>query len=120
MGAISIDDILVTSLKRIEVKGGDVLHAMNDIQVSGFVLGEAYFSFVEPSFIKAWKRHKEMTLNLVVPIVELLHKSFCCAFPLSDFKLKSKVQPKNPSTTLVNKLNIIEDMRMINRLILFI
>lgn len=68
MGAISIDDILVTSLKRIEVQGGDVLHAMNNIQVSGFVLGEAYFSFVDPSFIKAWKQHKEMTLNLVVPI----------------------------------------------------
>jgi len=68
MGAISIDNILVTSLKRIQVNGGDVLHAMNDIQVSGFVLGEAYFSFVDPSFIKAWKRHREMTLNLVVPI----------------------------------------------------
>jgi dTDP-4-dehydrorhamnose 3,5-epimerase len=68
MGTINNDNILVTKLERIKVQGGDVLHAMKDMQVSGFVLGEAYFSLIEPSFIKAWKRHKEMTLNLVVPI----------------------------------------------------
>jgi dTDP-4-dehydrorhamnose 3,5-epimerase len=30
--------------------------------------GEAYFSEVNSNAIKAWKRHKEMTLNLVVPV----------------------------------------------------
>jgi dTDP-4-dehydrorhamnose 3,5-epimerase len=29
--------------------------------------GEAYFSTIELGAIKAWKRHKKMTLNLVVP-----------------------------------------------------
>ena len=33
---------------------------------SGF--GEAYFSMVAPGVIKGWKRHRVMTLNLVVPI----------------------------------------------------
>ncbi len=37
----------------------------NDHGFNGF--GEAYFSEIEPQAIKAWKRHKEMTLNLIVP-----------------------------------------------------
>jgi dTDP-4-dehydrorhamnose 3,5-epimerase len=59
---------LLTPLKIIDTQGGDVLHAMKDID-SGFSgFGEVYFSEVEFNSIKAWKRHKEMTLNLVVPI----------------------------------------------------
>ncbi|MDB0021066.1 dTDP-4-dehydrorhamnose 3,5-epimerase [Candidatus Pseudothioglobus singularis] len=63
-----IDTIVLTPLKRIDVKGGDVLHAMkkNDFGYSGF--GEAYFSNIEFNAIKAWKRHKRMVLNLVVPV----------------------------------------------------
>jgi dTDP-4-dehydrorhamnose 3,5-epimerase len=33
--------------------------------------GEAYFSQVDRGAIKAWKRHKKMTLNLVVPVGEI-------------------------------------------------
>ncbi len=67
MGSVSVDDILVTSLKRIPVAGGDVLHAMKRSD-PGFVdFGEAYFSMVEKGAVKAWKRHLRMTLNLVVP-----------------------------------------------------
>lgn len=68
MGAISVDQILVTPLKRIALAGGDVLHAMkcNDL---GFVdFGEAYFSLIDIDAIKAWKRHLRMTLNFVVPV----------------------------------------------------
>lgn len=78
MGAVNVGDIAVTSLKRIQVNGGDVLHAMNDIKASGFVLGEAYFSFVDSSFVKAWKRHKKMTLNLVVPIGDVKFVFYDC------------------------------------------
>lgn len=68
MGAVSVDDVLVTPLKRIPVAGGDVLHGMKctDPGFAGF--GEAYFSMVEAGAIKAWKRHLRMTLNLVVPV----------------------------------------------------
>ncbi len=68
MGAINLDDILVTPLKRIPTPGGDVLHAIKcgDEGYAGF--GEAYFSWVETGAIKAWKRHLSMTLNLVVPV----------------------------------------------------
>lgn len=63
-----IVDLKLTSLKQISTPGGDVLHAMKsgDPGYAGF--GEAYFSIIEPGAVKAWKRHREMTLNLVVPI----------------------------------------------------
>ena len=68
MGAVSVNDIVITPLKRIEVPGGDVLHALkiNDPGYQGF--GESYFSHIQKDMIKAWKRHLKMTLNLVVPV----------------------------------------------------
>ena len=68
MGAMSIEDILVTPLKCINVDGGDVLHALkqSDIGYSGF--GEAYFSCINFNAVKAWKRHTKMTMNIIVPI----------------------------------------------------
>ena len=64
----TIDGVLITPLKIIDVPGGNVLHAMKkeDNGFNGF--GEAYFSTVEHKVIKGWKRHFEMTLNIVVPI----------------------------------------------------
>ena len=71
MGDVSLEDILVTPLKRIPTVGGDVLHALKkkDAGFDGF--GEIYFSWVEQGAIKAWKYHKHMTLNLVVPVGEV-------------------------------------------------
>ena len=54
----SIDGVWVAPLKVISAFGGDVMHGMK----------ASYFSFVETGMIKAWKRHREMTLNLVVPV----------------------------------------------------
>lgn len=67
MGKVAVGDILVTPLKRIPLEGGDVLHAMkaSDPGFAGF--GEAYFSIIHVGAVKAWKRHLDMTLNLVVP-----------------------------------------------------
>jgi len=62
-----INGVLITPLKIITVKGGDVLHAMksSDDGFSGF--GEAYFSVIDYGVIKAWKRHKKMQINFIVP-----------------------------------------------------
>ncbi|QWE31060.1 WxcM-like domain-containing protein [Polynucleobacter sp. Adler-ghost] len=64
---MTCDEIRKFPLKRLRVNGGDVLHGMkaSDIGYKGF--GEVYFSWVEANAIKGWKRHKRMTLNLVVP-----------------------------------------------------
>ena len=71
MGTVSLDDIIVTPLKRIPTIGGDVLHALKKSE-SGFNgFGEVYFSLVEDRAIKAWKCHKRMILNLVVPMGEI-------------------------------------------------
>lgn len=68
MGAMTLDDVVLTPLARIETAGGDVLHAMkqSDAGYAGF--GEAYFSWVAQGSVKAWKRHTRMTMNLIVPL----------------------------------------------------
>jgi dTDP-4-dehydrorhamnose 3,5-epimerase len=71
MGEISIDDILITLLKRIPVSGGDVLHAMKKTDIGFDEFGEAYFSKVDYGAVKAWKKHNRMTLNLIVPYGEV-------------------------------------------------
>ena len=62
-----IDGVLLAPLRVIDTPGGDVLHGVKqgDLGFDGF--GEAYFSTVEEGAIKAWKRHHEMVLNLIVP-----------------------------------------------------
>jgi dTDP-4-dehydrorhamnose 3,5-epimerase len=65
---MSVGKIIVTPLNRINVAGGDVLHALKKTD-EGFVdFGEAYFSMIESGAIKSWKRHLRMTLNLVVAV----------------------------------------------------
>ena len=63
-----INGVIFTPLSIIDTKGGEVLHVMkkNDPCFSSF--GEAYFSNVEPNAIKGWKLHRQMVLNLVVPV----------------------------------------------------
>jgi dTDP-4-dehydrorhamnose 3,5-epimerase len=63
-----IDGIILTPLKVIEVAGGDVLHAMKSTDQGYHSFGEAYFSTINKGAKKGWKRHTEMTLNLVVPV----------------------------------------------------
>lgn len=65
---MTLDDVVLTPLAKIETAGGDVLHAMkqSDAGYAGF--GEAYFSWVVEGSVKAWKRHARMTMNLIVPV----------------------------------------------------
>jgi len=68
MGSIKLVDILVTPLQRIETTGGDVLHALKHIDTGYAGFGEVYFSWILSGAIKAWKRHTQMTMNVVVPV----------------------------------------------------
>ena len=67
MGKIKNKKVLITPLKRIKVTNGDVLHALKKTDLGFSDFGEAYFSCIEKNQIKAWKKHKVMTLNLIVP-----------------------------------------------------
>ena len=71
MGQLNLKDIMVSPLKRIPTKGGDVLHVLRDFDSGYNGFGEVYFTFIERGAIKAWKCHQRMTLNLVVPIGEI-------------------------------------------------
>jgi len=64
----TIDGVILTPLEIIKVAGGNVLHGMKETDPGYTSFGEAYFSTIDLNVVKAWKRHREMTLNLIVPI----------------------------------------------------
>ena len=66
-----IKDVIINPLKIIDSEDGRVLHGMKRVDLGYKDFGEAYFSEIKSKKIKAWKRHKQMTLNLVVPIGEV-------------------------------------------------
>ena len=80
-----IEDVFVTKLDIIDVCGGNVMHAMKKTSNGYIDCGEAYFSKINKGVIKAWKRHKNMTLNLIVPVGGI-------KFILFDDRDKSNVQ----------------------------
>jgi dTDP-4-dehydrorhamnose 3,5-epimerase len=57
-----------TELRRIETTGGEVMKALHADEPGFKGLGEAYFSRVDAGCVRAWKRHNEMTVNVVVPV----------------------------------------------------
>lgn len=63
-----VDGVFLTPLKIIDAPSGDVLHCMKHIDPGYAGFGEAYFSNVEEDVVKGWKRHRQMTLNLIVPV----------------------------------------------------
>jgi dTDP-4-dehydrorhamnose 3,5-epimerase len=132
VGTVNLDQIIVTPLKRIAVSGGDVLHALKCSDSGYQCFGEAYFSIIEHGVIKAWKMHREMTLNLIVPVGEVRF-----VFVSSDFKQRREecigianyarltVPPgiwfgfeglASPSSMLLNIANIIHDPNELERI----
>lgn len=59
---------VITPLRRMSNPKGDVYHGLKATDESFKGFGEAYFSTVLPGITKGWKRHKIMTLNLIVPV----------------------------------------------------
>ena len=78
-----IDGITFTALDKIESDAGSVLHFIKNDDPGYIGFGEVYFSTVKKGAIKAWKMHKLMTLNLVVPVGEVF-------FVFVDQRKKSK------------------------------
>jgi len=66
-----IHDLTLTPLKIIDTNKGSVMRALRETDNSFLGFGEAYFSKVKFNTIKGWKRHKQMTLNIVVPSGEI-------------------------------------------------
>jgi dTDP-4-dehydrorhamnose 3,5-epimerase len=68
MGKIMKGEVFITPLKRIFHPKGEVFHALkkSDMGFNGF--GEAYFTSILYGETKGWKRHSQMSLNLIVPV----------------------------------------------------
>ena len=82
-----IEGVLLTPLKIIGNKKGDIYHALKASSPGYEGFGEAYFSTVEKGAIKGWKRHNRMTLNLVVPVGEI-------QFILYDDRINNKTSSR--------------------------
>ncbi len=68
MGKKILNKIKVTPLKIIKLSAGNIMKALNKNELKNWSFGEAYFSKIKFCKIKAWKYHKKMMLNLVVPL----------------------------------------------------
>ena len=65
MGDIEL--IRYLDLEQVSVKGGDILKIIKKSDNSFIDFEEIYISNIDFEFIKGWKKHNEMTLNLIVP-----------------------------------------------------
>jgi len=79
--------MIKTDLNIIEADSGSVYHGVKNTDTGFTEFGEVYFSTVKINKTKAWKLHKEMTLNLFVPIGSV---QFCFV----DGREKSKTYNK--------------------------
>ena len=68
MGQLSLESIVLSNLAQLDSVGGAVLHGLKSSSTGYNGFGEVYFSWIMPSAVKAWKRHKKMTMNLCVPV----------------------------------------------------
>lgn len=63
-----IDGVLINTLKQFRDERGSMLHMLRRDAPEFVSFGECYFSEVLPGAVKAWKRHREQTQNLAVPV----------------------------------------------------
>lgn len=62
-----IDGVKITPLHQIVDERGKVMHMLRNDSPVYRTFGEIYFSTANCGAIKAWHRHKKMTLNYAVP-----------------------------------------------------
>jgi dTDP-4-dehydrorhamnose 3,5-epimerase len=67
-----IEGLLLTRAEKIINEKGDIYHAIKAESIGFKGFGEAYFSKIKKGVIKGWKRHNRVTLNLLVPIGEII------------------------------------------------
>ena len=66
-----LSGMLLTPLKQFPMERGDVLRGLKANENSFHGFGEAYFTFINHNRIKAWRKHRKATLNLIVPVGEI-------------------------------------------------
>ena len=67
-----MDGVILTQLKQVQNTKGDILHVLRKSDAGFQNFGEVYCSEVVKGAVKGWKKHKKMTLNIVVPVGKIL------------------------------------------------
>ena len=70
--SVEIEGVIIQPLKQIADKCGPVLHMLKNDSRLFKQFGEVYFSEIHSGLVKAWKRHKKQSQNLVVPLGKIL------------------------------------------------
>lgn len=83
MASKFLDQFNVTPLPIIQTDGGNLMKGLLQTESSYNGFGEAYFSEVFTGAVKAWKCHRRMTLNLLVPVGKI--KFVFCDKAKNDF-----------------------------------
>ncbi len=63
-----LSGMIKTDLNIIKTDSGSVYHGLKNTDIGFNKFGEVYFSSIKKNQIRAWKLHKKMTLNLMVPV----------------------------------------------------
>jgi dTDP-4-dehydrorhamnose 3,5-epimerase len=66
-----IDGVVVTPLKQLFDERGKVMHMLREDSPQFQRFGEIYFSLTNPGAVKAWHRHRRMTINYAVIFGEI-------------------------------------------------
>lgn len=66
-----ISGVRITPLAQFHDERGKVMHMLREDSPVFERFGEIYFSTVHPGAVKAWHRHRQMTLNYAVVIGEI-------------------------------------------------
>jgi dTDP-4-dehydrorhamnose 3,5-epimerase len=61
-----IDGVIITPLRQTSDERGKVMHMLREDSEVFQRFGEIYFSCVNPGAVKAWRLHREVTLNYAV------------------------------------------------------
>ena len=87
--------------KVVTVDGGNVYHCLKSSDSSYTGFGESYFSTINLNYIKGWKRHRVMHMNLCCIHGEVQFYISNCHTP-QDYDFSSvNLTPKNHSTLSV-------------------
>ena len=91
-----LEGFKIIKLKQYFLEEGKLFHGLKNSDDGYDKFGEIYFSFINKNSIKAWKYHKKMTLNLIVPVGSI-------RFNFLDFREESSTFKEKFALTLSNK-----------------
>jgi len=63
-----IEGVIIEPLKVFEDERGEVRHMLKCDSPYFTRFGEIYFSFINPGYVKAWKKHQKQTQYFCVPV----------------------------------------------------